>query len=141
MARAHVASLVGPVDLEPHDALQLAIALTAAEVNYFSERIAELGADDIAGQATVSTTRRAAVAEPESGDEPGDVVEVRQLPPSLHVFVKARAHAIERLAKFSKMALDAEHRRAPRTSARGAARHARRDHQRGRARLAQGGNE
>ncbi|MGH2900705.1 MAG: hypothetical protein ACRDMZ_18665, partial [Solirubrobacteraceae bacterium] len=68
MARAHVASLVGPVDLEPHEALQLAIALTAAEVRFFGERIAELGVDDIAGQATVSTTRRGAADSDDSGD-------------------------------------------------------------------------
>lgn len=108
MARAHVASLVGPVDLEPHEALQLAIALTAAEVNYFSERIAELGVDDIAGQATVSTTRRGAAADDEGDDDRDDVIEVRQLPPALHIWVKARADAIERLARFSKMALDAD---------------------------------
>lgn len=108
MARAHVASLVGPVDLEPHEALQLAIALTAAEVNYFSLRIAELGADDIAGQARVSTTRRAAAGDAEGEGDAGDVVEVRQLPPALHIWVKARADAIDRLARFSKMALDAD---------------------------------
>lgn len=110
MARAHVASLVGPVDLEPFEALQLAVALTAAEVRFFGERIAELGADDIAGQATVTTTRRAASSEPDGGEgeaDGGDIVEVRQLPPSLHVYVRARADAIDRLAKFSKMSLDA----------------------------------
>ena len=106
MARAHVASLVGPVDLEPHDALQLAVSLTAAEVQYFSERIAELGLDDIAGQATVSTTRRGTTSD-EDDAEPADVVEVRQLAPALHIWVKARADAIDRLARFSKMALDA----------------------------------
>lgn len=108
MARAHIATLLGPVDIEAHDALQMALALTAAEVGYFSERIADLGADDIAGQATVSTTRRAAAAGAEGDDEPSDVVEVRQLPPALHIWVKARADAIERLARFSKMALDAD---------------------------------
>jgi hypothetical protein len=106
MARAHVATLIGPIELEPHEALQLAIALTGAEVGFFSERIAELGITDIAGQATVSTTRRGA-ASAEGEDEPGDVVEVRQLAPSLHIWVKARADAIDRLARFAKMALDA----------------------------------
>ncbi|MFP5365152.1 MAG: hypothetical protein ACLGI5_20780 [Thermoleophilia bacterium] len=96
------------MDLEPHEALQLAIALTAAEVNYFSLRIAELGADDIAGQARVSTTRRAAAGDAEGEGDAGDVVEVRQLPPALHIWVKARADAIDRLARFSKMALDAD---------------------------------
>lgn len=98
-ARAHVASLVGPVDIEPHEALQMAIALTSAEVNYFNERLAELGVDDVAGQASVTTRRRTT-----DGD---GVVEVRQLPPALHIWVRARADAIDRLARFSKMALDA----------------------------------
>jgi hypothetical protein len=104
MARAHVASLVGPVDLEPHEALQLAIALTAAEVRFFGEQIAVLGVNDIAGQATVTTNRRA------KGDESGevdDIVEVRQLAPALHIWVRARADAIDRLARFAKMAMDA----------------------------------
>jgi hypothetical protein len=103
-ARAHVASLVGPIDLEPHDALQLAIALTAAEVNYFSERIRELGADQVAGQATVRTERRGSG----DGDEGGDVVEVRQLAPALHIWVKARSSSLDRLARFAKMAMDAD---------------------------------
>ena len=109
MARAHVASLVGPVDIEPGDALQLAVALTAAEVRYFGQRIAELGADEIAGQATVTTTRKneAAGESDDDADAPAEVVEVRQLPPALHVWVKARADAVERLARFSKLALDA----------------------------------
>lgn len=99
MARAHVSSLVGPVELEPHDALQLAIALTAAEVQFFSERIAELGVDDFAGQATVRTEK--------TGGDTGPSSEVRQLAPALNIWVKARADAIDRLARFSKMALDA----------------------------------
>lgn len=109
MARAHVASLVGPIELEPHEALRLAIALTAAEVQFFNERIGELGVVDVAGQATVSTTRRAAgVGEGDDASRPaGDVIEVRQLAPALHVWVRARADAIDRLARFSKMALDA----------------------------------
>lgn len=107
MARAHVASLIGPIELEPHEALQMAIALTAAEVHFFNERIAELGVDDIAGQATVTTTRRGAADDGGESEPAGDVVEVRQLPPSLHIWVKARADAIDRLARFSKMALDA----------------------------------
>jgi len=112
MARSHVASLVGPVDLEPHEALQLAIALTAAEVRFFGERIAELGVDDIAGQATVRTTRRGVANPGDSSDSAGDdaveeVVEVRQLAPTLSIWVTARAAAIERLARFSKMWLDA----------------------------------
>jgi hypothetical protein len=113
MARSHVASLVGPIEMEPHEALQLAIALTAAEVQFFSQRIAELGADDVAGQATITKTRvGAGPAEDEGGsaaegDGAPDVVEVRQLAPALNLWVKARSDALERLARFSKMALDA----------------------------------
>ncbi|HUR86329.1 MAG TPA: hypothetical protein VMY78_13390 [Solirubrobacteraceae bacterium] len=110
MARAHVASLVGPVDLEPHEALQLAIALSVAEVQFFNAQIAELGIDEIAGQATVRTTRRgnATGDEQETAAEADDVVvEVRQLAPALHIWVKARSDAVDRLARFSKMALDA----------------------------------
>lgn len=108
MARAHVASLIGPVDdIEPQEALQLAISLTAAEVQFFGERIAELGVDEIAGQATVKTVRRAASAGEDRGDDDGDVVEVRQLAPTLHIWVKARSDALERLARYAKAALDA----------------------------------
>jgi hypothetical protein len=106
-ARAHVASLVGPVDIEPHDALQLALALTAAEVNYFSARIAELGNDEVAGQATITKTRAGASGDGDGDDKAPAVVETRQLAPSLHLWVKARSDALERLARFSKMALDA----------------------------------
>jgi hypothetical protein len=107
MARDHVASLVGPVDIEPHDALRMAVALTAAEVEFFSSKIAELGVDEIAGQATVRTTRRAVDAAADGERAADVVVEERQLAPALHIWVKARADAIDRLAKFAKAALDA----------------------------------
>jgi len=107
MARDHVASLIGPVDIEPHDALRMAVALTAAEVEFFSSKIAELGVDEIAGRATVRTTRRAVDAGTDGEHAADVVVEERQLAPALHIWVKARADAIDRLARFSKMSMDA----------------------------------
>jgi hypothetical protein len=104
MARAHVAAMGGPVHLEPHDALEWAIAITAGEVRFYDQQIARLADDQIAGQATVRVDRDGTDDE----GNPTGSVEVRQLAPALHVWVQARAAAVDRMARFAKSALDAD---------------------------------
>lgn len=123
MARAHVAAMGGPIHLEVHEAFELAIAMTAGEVQFYDRQIALLRDDQVAGQATVTTTRLAAGDDRASSDdgddqagdddqaerEPrGTVTEVRQLAPALNVWVMARAAALERLVRFAKAAADAD---------------------------------
>lgn len=85
-------------DIQPHDALLMCVRIAAAEVAYYSHQIAELDPDDVVGRPT-----KEAVA---STKDYFDIVELK-LPHELNVWVKARAVALERLARHSKMALDA----------------------------------
>jgi hypothetical protein len=106
MARAHVASLGLPVDVEPHEVLILATQVSWAEVVYCDQEMAKLGASQLAGQAVTRHTRpRSLGKDGEDPDEP--VTEERELAPALHIWMVARAAAMERAAKFAKMALDA----------------------------------
>lgn len=97
-ARAEAVALGGQMDLEPHEAIQWCVNVTVAEVLFFDRKIAELGGDDLAGQATVEVTK--------TGGKDGETFETRTLPPALNIWVNARADSIDRLARFSKMAAD-----------------------------------
>lgn len=85
-------------DVKPHDALLMCVRIAAAEVAYYSHMIAELDPDDVMGR-----PMKEAVA---STKDYHTVVDL-QLPPELNVWVRARGAALERLAKHSKMAIDA----------------------------------
>lgn len=94
-----------PIHLEPHEALDWCVARAAGEVAYCDARVAELEHAQAIGRPTI-TVRRA--GKPDENGEPGDdIVEVRELTPVLHVWINARREALDRLARFSKMAADA----------------------------------
>lgn len=100
-------------DVHPIDVILGAIKLAWCEVRYFTLRIAELEADEIAGPAI--TTR----LEPVKGDDedrdlfgapPDDiavVTEVREGPPQLHIWMTARRQARDRAVRYSEVALRA----------------------------------
>lgn len=87
-------------DIEPQDALLWCIRIAAGEVNYCSAQIAELEAADAVGHPVVEVERAA-------GDAEGTLVERRRQTVALNIWIRARQDAVERLARFSKMALDA----------------------------------
>jgi hypothetical protein len=81
-ARHAAVALATEAQIEPADGLLWAVWLSAAEVQVFSQRVAELADEEI----LVEHDRRGA---------------------ELNPWLRARADATERLARYSKMALDA----------------------------------
>jgi hypothetical protein len=104
-AEAHVRRVMGSRErIAPEDALQLALDLTHGEITFCDEQLAKLTDAD----ATVETTSDRVH---EELDKHGDVHELRERTVEssalLHVWITTRQGATERLARFSKMALDA----------------------------------
>lgn len=100
--------LAAPVDLEiltghridigPLDALLLCVRIAAAEVSYFTAKIAELKEEEIKERAT-----KEAIA---STKDSWDVVEL-QLSPELNFWIRVRQQSVDSLARYSAMALKA----------------------------------
>jgi hypothetical protein len=92
------------VHIEPEDALQVCINLTHGEILYCDKRIAEL--DD-----TTATVATSSERQHQELDRFGDVHELRdhttESTALLHVWITTRQGAVDRLARYSKMALDA----------------------------------
>jgi hypothetical protein len=93
-----------PIETAPEDALQLCIDITRGEVSYCDRRIARLTDHD----ATVATSSDRLH---EELDRHGDVHELRdqttESTAQLHIWITTRQGAVDRLARYSKMALDA----------------------------------
>ena len=88
-----------PIDIDPYDALLWCVRIAAGEVKYLSHRVHEIEADAAVGP-HVTTTR--------SRDDDGRArIERVERAAELHVWIRARQDALDRLAKFSKMAVDA----------------------------------
>jgi hypothetical protein len=99
MAQAELASLSVPVPVDPLDGLLLCVQLAAAEVAYFTRRIAALDPGAVSGRSIRVTRRRKADGDKELELTPAD--------PQLHIWIRARQDATDRLARYSKMAIDA----------------------------------
>lgn len=91
-----------PLDVAPHEALLECIRIAAGEVQYASERIAELDPDEVYG-AVVSTRplklEKGAESMTERVEDHG--------PPALHIWIQVRHGAMDRLVNYSKIALAA----------------------------------
>jgi hypothetical protein len=83
------------LDVEPHDALLLCVKIAAGEVAYTTMKIEQLE----------EATERPQTDSEKSGAE--HVSEHKEGPTDLHLWIRVRQQCMERLAKFSKMALDA----------------------------------
>jgi len=96
-----------PLDIEPHDALIWCVRVAAGEVGYCSSRIAELD------EASALMPSQSIVDRPlkeESGAESATLRSTETRTDNmaqLHVWIRARQDATDRLARYSKMALDA----------------------------------
>jgi hypothetical protein len=105
-ARVEAVKLVmgSPIPTAPEDALQLCIDVSVGELAYCNERIAEL---TDANAAVPLTSERLH----QELDKHGDVHDLEertvQSTAELHIWITTRIGATERLARFSKMALDA----------------------------------
>jgi hypothetical protein len=90
------------MDMEPHEALLWCVRVAAGEVQYASERVAELSEEDAVGP--VVTTR------PLKYEKGADSLTERvteEQAPAVHVWIDVRQKALAALAKYSKMAIDA----------------------------------
>lgn len=95
-----------PLDVEPHEALLECIRIAAGEVQYASMRIAELDESEAVGAARATLTRP--LKEEKGAEDPAHLVEeVRLEAPQLHVWIRVRQHAMDRLVNYSATALKA----------------------------------
>jgi hypothetical protein len=106
LARREALTMGVPLDVEPHEAILECIRISAGEVQYASERIAELAPDEAMGP-VISTHMRPMKIE-KGGEEPEhEVQETEHGPPALHVWIQARHQAMDRLVTYSATALKA----------------------------------
>jgi hypothetical protein len=91
-----------PVEMEPTDALLWCVAIAAGEVQYLSGRVAELTDEELIGRPTTLTHER---GRGERGRK--DLRTTQGGPHQLHLLVVERQKAVDRLARFAKMAIDA----------------------------------
>lgn len=97
--RVEAQALGAPLNIDPYDALLWCVRIAAGEVKYLTERVQAVHDESVAGP-SVTTTR--------SGDKKGTRrVERVERPAELNIWIRARQEALDRLARFSKMAADA----------------------------------
>jgi hypothetical protein len=93
-----------PIHMEPEDALQFCIDVTRGEIDYCDLRIGQVEEAEAAAPITSERLH-------EELDKRGDVHELREhtaeSTAQLHVWIVTRQGAVDRLARYSKMALDA----------------------------------
>jgi hypothetical protein len=106
LARREAAVMGVPLDIEPHEAILECIRIAAGEVQYASDRIAELEPSEAVG--AVVTTLRRPMKEEKGGEDPGvEVEEIRHEAPALHIWIVARRQAMDRLVQYSGVAIKA----------------------------------
>lgn len=91
-----------PLPIHPIDAILQCVSIAAGEVQYASDRIAELKDDDATGPVVSSRPlkyEKGAESSTERVEEHG--------PPALHIWVQVRHEAMDRLTHYSKIALAA----------------------------------
>jgi hypothetical protein len=99
LARREQQVMGRPLSIEPQDAILECIRISAGEVAYASERIAELEVADAMAPARTSMVRKS---------DDGTVQEIRQGEPRLHAWIRARQQAQDRLVGYSFVALRAK---------------------------------
>jgi hypothetical protein len=92
-----------PVSIHPLDALLRLVSLAAGEVNYFTLLIRALELDEV----SVQYEKTRPLSYGKEGESSSEEVKERTSQADLHLWVTARQSSMDRLAKYSKMALDA----------------------------------
>lgn len=98
MATAQMLVMGMQLEVDPMDALLTCIRITAGEVVYTTDRVHELTPKQAVVTVKKTTTRH---GELDSFDEVAKSNEAR-----LNIWIQARHDAMDRLAKYSKMAID-----------------------------------
>lgn len=94
------------IDIDPMDALLACVRIAAGEVAYSTYRVGQLRSDEAVGN-VVSVKERPLNLGKEGEHASERVEEVTTDAPNLHIWIRVRDNCLDRLAKFSKMALDA----------------------------------
>lgn len=102
LARRESVAMGYPLNIEPHEALLECIRISAGEVQYASERIAELDPSEIVGPVITTRPRKQ-----EKGAESAVERVEEHEGPALHIWIKVRGHAMDRLVNYSKVAIAA----------------------------------
>jgi hypothetical protein len=103
-AMAELASYGRAVDVEPHEALVLCIRIAAGEVQSATEFVHRLRENELIEYPEELLERPIRVAE--GAEDPDAVVqETRRLQAQLHVWIRIRQEAMDRLVKYSAAAL------------------------------------
>lgn len=106
LAGRRAATMGVPLDINPHDAILECIRITAGEVAYASERVAELKAEEAVGYVELETDRP--LKWEKGAESPSErVQERRQESPQLHIWIRVRQQAMDRLVNYSTAALKA----------------------------------
>lgn len=94
------------IDIDPMDALLACVRISAGQVAYATYKVQMLSEDDAVGN--VVSTKERPLSQGKDGEDPSvRVTETTTDAPGLHIWIKVQQTSLERLAKFSKMALDA----------------------------------
>lgn len=102
LARREYVAMGIPLDVDPHEAILECIRISAGEVQYASDRIAELRHDEVVGP--VVTTRP---LKEEKGAESMHHRVEEHGPPALNIWIEVRRRAMRDLVDFSKVAIAA----------------------------------
>lgn len=106
LARREAAVMGVPLDIEPHNAILECIRIAAGEVQYASDRVAALTPDEAVGEVITRTHRP--VKEAGGGEDPlTPVIETKEESPQLHIWIKVRHLAMDRVVAYSTAALKA----------------------------------
>lgn len=106
MARHHAVVMGAPVDIDPFAALLWTVRIAAGEVAYCNTMVATIMQSDAVARPV--TIKRRPLSEGKDGEDPHTYVEeVTEHSPQLHLWIQTRRDALDRLAKFSKLAVDA----------------------------------
>lgn len=101
-ARTLAISMGAPIDISPHEALLTCVRIVAGEVSYCTARIQELATGEYVEH---PTSFREESGEGDSGSFAKDVT--IKGPPSMNIWIETRHDAMDRLARYAKIALDA----------------------------------
>lgn len=102
LARREMAVMGRPLDIDPIEAILECIRITAGEVQYASDRVAELTPDQAVGP--VITTRP---LKEEKGAESLTYRVEEHGPPALNIWIEVRRRAMRDLVEYSRVAIAA----------------------------------
>lgn len=102
LARRDTLVMGRPLEIDPSDAIFECVRIAAGEVDYASDRIAELDASEAVGPVVTTRPRKL-----EKGAESKTERVAEHGAPAVHIWIEVRRRAMDRLVSYSKVALAA----------------------------------